>query len=694
MASSPEAIQAWAGPRRVDHGHPLADSVAGEPGIIRVAFAGRTSTYDQQDPTLSLPRQLRSCQHVLPENAAIVAHFYDVESGRIDLDKRGRGHAHEMFEIPVPRDGGLADLLAEAENRAERRFEVVICEDISRIGRRNYISTEIEHRLEQAGVLLVAADEPVILDGDGGRRTKRATQVLTRRVKQGVAEWYVTEMLEKSWDGFEQHTEAGYNVGKPCYGYRAEKIPHPVPAKRAKGVKKTRLALHPVEAAVVRKLFHWRVTERIGYQAIADRLNTDLVTNPPPTPVGEREAVGCWTYSNVREVLTQPKHTGHMVWNRRARKGAGKNRLNPVSEWVWSKDPVHEPMVDLELFVQAQQVAQRRERSRTAAGRNKQAKRVYRLRSYLFCALCGRRMFGKPKHGRSYYVCSPKKAWLPDGHPPATYWVPEDQLVDGVSNFLATQVFGEYRRSLLDARVRDLTDQTRNEREHKIKALQRTIKEIETKRKNLIRSLEVTAEVDEDLIRDVNERRAELHARRQEAEQQLAETEQEISRAPNPSLIDYLPITGVDLAALPDELSRRLFEALRLEITYNCHTRTATCQVTLVGETIDAVTRTSNEAVVLHYPSGKQLQPQKGPEMETQHDLPSGTVCVVPRRGHNTVVSRCHLSRHFLCSNHVFACPYTRKWRAAGGAARYLRAWVLTEPSSSGVREPREPPLL
>ena len=52
------------------------------PAFIRAAFAGRTSTYDQQDPTLSLPRQLRASQDALPEDAVIVAHYYDVESGR------------------------------------------------------------------------------------------------------------------------------------------------------------------------------------------------------------------------------------------------------------------------------------------------------------------------------------------------------------------------------------------------------------------------------------------------------------------------------------------------------------------------------------------------------------------------------------------------------------------------------------
>jgi hypothetical protein len=195
------------------------------PGVVRAAFAGRTSTYDQQDPTLSLPRQLRASQAVLPADAVIVAHFYDIESGRKELADRGHGHAHEQFEIPVPRDGGIADLLAEAE-RPGRRFDVVICESIDRIARRTYIATEIEPRLEQAGVRLIAADEPVILAG-GGRKAKTATQVLTRRVKQGVAEWYVLEILEKSWGGFEMHAEAGFNIGKPCYGYQAAGCPTP-----------------------------------------------------------------------------------------------------------------------------------------------------------------------------------------------------------------------------------------------------------------------------------------------------------------------------------------------------------------------------------------------------------------------------------------------------------------------------------
>jgi site-specific DNA recombinase len=35
-------------------------------GALRLAWAGRTSTYDQQDPSLSLPRQLASSREALP----------------------------------------------------------------------------------------------------------------------------------------------------------------------------------------------------------------------------------------------------------------------------------------------------------------------------------------------------------------------------------------------------------------------------------------------------------------------------------------------------------------------------------------------------------------------------------------------------------------------------------------------------
>ena len=280
------------------------------------------------------------------------------------------------------------------------------------------------------------------------------TNILTRRVKQGVAEWYALDMIKRAWDGFEVHTDQCYNVGKPPYGFRPVQVrlgahadlpdgdprtgdtsdgyghvdrdwaggPHGGVAAgghRGKGRTgprtKTRLVPDPVEAQTVRRIFTWRITERCGYQGIADRLNRDLTLNPPPTPPGQTRAVGRWTAGSVRDVLVQPKYTGHMVWNRRASK-TRRGAQNPVEAWVWSSQLTHEAIVDLDTFVAAQQIGPRRERSRSAPGPNRhpQTARSYLLRSYLTAP--GAAVFRNPR--KPYYACAPRRACPSPTHPP------------------------------------------------------------------------------------------------------------------------------------------------------------------------------------------------------------------------------------------------------------------------------------
>jgi len=413
---------------------PYADQVT-----VPVAWLGRTSTEDSQDPTLSLPRQLRNARAALPPGWVIVAHFYDVESGRKDLEARGRSTAHERFAIPIPRDGGIKDLLEEAQSPA-RRFAAVICESIERVARRTYYGTKIEHELGQSGVALCAADEPILTS----KSAKRATPTLTRRVKQAVAEWYVLQMLEQSWDGFIEHIKQGWNIGKPPYGYLADKVPHPVPARRAEGRTKHRLVPDPVRGPVVTEIFRLRALLRLSYQKIADRLNLDLVKYPPPVANREDATIGLWTVQSVRGILENPKYTGYQVWNRKARKKG--NKLNPVSEWIWSPKPVHEPLVTLEVFnaVWANKKANQGSRSGAELNTHPDTQRSYPLRSYVRCKLCARRMFGKTSKDLPYYVCYRDEVhhrgadWF-DDHPKAL-WVSEKILLSAVHWFFGERI--------------------------------------------------------------------------------------------------------------------------------------------------------------------------------------------------------------------------------------------------------------
>lgn len=557
---------------------------------VPVAVFLRTSTRDLQDPTLSLPRQLDNCRKVLPPGFVIVAFFYDVESSRKDLEQRGRGNAHEAFDIPIPRDGGLADLLAEARH-PNRRFEAVVVEEIERAARWTHQSTQLEHELETVGVPLYAADEgPISLS------EKRATQILVRRMKQGVAEWFLRHTLEQSWEGYREHAKQGWNIGKPLYGYLNERVPHPVAAKREEGRTKSRLVVDPERAPAVVRIFQLRHDEHLAYEVIATRLNVDLDRYPPPQPNRPERARGCWTRSSVREILINPKYTGYMVWNRRATKKGGK--LNPPEKWVWSPEPTHEPLVTREMWEAVQAKRTIRQGSRMGGKNSHPATlRTYVLRYYVHHRQCHKRMFGKTRKGYGYYTCQPQldRVGNPEAyadHPPTVY-VREDALLECVQTFFNERVFGSDRAVLLRHQLRDHDSSDRDDIEQQIAAIEKAVAEITRRQNNLLDERESRSFSSGDEIADawagrLRHRFAELeHERRTKNTALEALREQTARRPPNePDLIEDLPRLALQLTNAPDALQRDLYEAFGLKIVYDHNTKRATIHATLTTETL------------------------------------------------------------------------------------------------------------
>ncbi len=576
------------------------------PVTVPVAWLGRTSDEDAQDPTLSLPRQLTNSRKALPANWVIVAHFYDVESGRKALDERGHSLAHERFHIPIPRDGGIADLLSEA-SRPDRRFAAVICESIERVARRTYYGTKVEHELEGHGVALCAADEPISTDG----KAKRATPTLTRRVKQAVAEWYVLQMLELSWDGFVEHTKQGWNIGKPPYGYAADRVPHPVPARRSEGRTKHRLIPDPVRGPVVTRIYQLRGLERRSYRDIALVLQAEgPETAPPPMPTrGAEAAIGRWTASAVRGILENPKYTGYQVWNRKARKKG--NTANPISEWIWSPHPTHEALVTRELFDAATPLAtagggQRTQRGGRVGGPARSEDHVYQLRSYVFCGLCRHRMYGKLSKGRPYYACQPKADHDQDAdwyaaHPKAV-WIGERPLVEAVRTFFTERVLGPQRIEILRTDLAALAAEPVGDHGPRLRRLRAAVVEVERRKERLLDQL---SEDDEGDPATAREFRRGIRRRYDAAEKSRIELSQEIATigaadgipTSDVAILDLLPQIGVDWDATPLELQRRLFDAFQLRITYRGPDRHLDIEVTVraglakeLSRVVDAVT--------------------------------------------------------------------------------------------------------
>ncbi|WP_433241558.1 recombinase family protein [Actinomadura nitritigenes] len=294
--------------------------------------------------------------------------------------------------------------------------------------------------------------------------------------------------------------------------------------RRAENKEQHVLIRDEVRGPVVHAIFEMRIGERVGYQEIADRLNTDLERNPAPVATAKHRTIGRWTYSSVRDVLSNPKYTGYMVWNRKAT-SSGTGRNNPPEAWVWSSEPTHPGLVSIEVFTEAQRGARAKARTPGRLGgqsKPKKPRRVFVLRSYMTCGLCGRRMFGKQDSGNTYYVCSPKRSYLPDGHP-AVIRLREEPLIAGLNEFFNREIFGAQRHQRLQALLARMSDQHLDEHQEQVAMAKAKIKDLTRRQARVLDPLENLDDPTPALVQRVNERAAEIATEFKAAQDRLRE---------------------------------------------------------------------------------------------------------------------------------------------------------------------------
>ncbi|MFJ4093409.1 recombinase family protein [Kitasatospora sp. NPDC089913] len=310
-----------------------------------LAFVGRVSTKDNQLPATSIPRQVALASARLEPGETFTAHFWDVESGMLPPELRGL-KPQDMYDalmVPTPRDGGLQDLVDRAEQLG---ITHVLAERSDRVARAMLTSLTVEHGLEKVGVEVIYANEPT-----GGTRSG---QLRARRSSQVDAEIYRAVLMEQSMGGQVQHTAGGWNHGHAPYPYITTIDPNAPQREQGRfgaSRPKKKLAPHPdprrFDAA--RELCRLRREE--GLKA-ADIIAI-LTAEPERYPIDRR-----WTHNLVEGLIANPKLAGYQVYNRRAtRTGkAGFSRLNPVDQWVWSAEVVHEPVISVEEWRLAQEI--------------------------------------------------------------------------------------------------------------------------------------------------------------------------------------------------------------------------------------------------------------------------------------------------------------------------------------------------
>jgi site-specific DNA recombinase len=415
--------------------------------MIKFAFYGRVSTEDQQDPESSRAWQLtRSRALIEPRGGQIVAEYFDIDDSR---------------SIPWQRRPHATALLADLRD-LRRGFDAVVIGEPHRAFYGNQYGLTFP-LFEHYGVPLWVPE----VGGPIDPANEAHDMVMSVFAGMSKAERNRIKIRVRTAMEALARMEGRFLGGRPPYGYLiADAGLHPNPAKAADGKRLHRLDLDPEAAPVVRRIFALFLAGH-GIYAIAEMLTRDGIPCPSAHDPGRnRHRCGvAWNKFAVRAILTNPRYTGHQVWNKQRKDEVlldvddvalgyiTKMRWNESGKWIWSENVVHPLIIDRETFDQVQVLLAGRA-TVPAEHKPHRARRPYALRGCLWCGICERRMQSHWANQAPYYRCRfPAEYALANRvEHPLNVCLREDAILARVDRWLARE-FAPHR---LAQTIRDL----------------------------------------------------------------------------------------------------------------------------------------------------------------------------------------------------------------------------------------------
>ncbi len=269
---------------------------------------------------------------------------------------------------------------------AEKRIDIIVTEDVSRISRDMGDAAMIFKRLAFAGV-------PLISLSDGIDTSSKSAKPLIA-VRAMLAEMYIDDLRDKTLRGLEGRMLAGFCTGSVPYGFRT------VATTDAGGRVAHKILIDHKEAAIVRRIFELYLKEW-SLRRIARALNIEGI--PSPRAGSKHKRFG-WGTSTIRAILYNERYIG--VWRFKETQwikvpGTNKRvpRKRPVEEVMRAERPELR-IIDQEIWdeVSARLAATARTYSRkgkerdgkeTTPGRQRGWNTRYLLSGIAVCADCG-----------------------------------------------------------------------------------------------------------------------------------------------------------------------------------------------------------------------------------------------------------------------------------------------------------------
>lgn len=275
--------------------------------------------------------------------------------------------AHEFAIVKVYRDkgrsgltldgrAGLLELLTDIQaGRAD--FNMVLVYDVSRWGRFQDVdeSAYYEYACRRAGIAVAYCAEPFTNDGS-------PLAAVLKGLKRAMAAEYSRELSAKVFRAQCRLTEAGFKQGGLAgYGLRRVVISATGQPKGLLGAGERKsmptdrvtYARGPDgEVAVIHRIYDMYLGERMSDTGIARRLNDEGIAN---------EFGRTWSPYHVKQVLTNDKYAGTLVFNRSTQRLKSSRRANAQTSWV-KVDNAFDAIVSREKLAEARAERDRRRR--------------------------------------------------------------------------------------------------------------------------------------------------------------------------------------------------------------------------------------------------------------------------------------------------------------------------------------------
>ena len=413
---------------------------------MAVALYARVSTARQAEKDLSIPDQLNQMRDWAAANGFAVAMEY-VEAGASATDDK-----RPVFQ----------QMIADATSDSEP-YEAIIIHSRSRFFRDMFEFLNYERRLKRANCKLVSITQ-ITSDDPAGEMASKIFSLFDEYQSKENGKHTLRAMKENARRGF-------INGSKPPFGYRAVEVD----IEGAKGKKKKRIEIDPIESVIVQRIYDWYLhgNEKgsMGAKEIASYLNDKN------TPMRLQQ----WNRSRVHEVLSSRTYIGEYYFNKTDNKN---KRIKPESEWI---------KIDIQPIIEASTYEEARSRRAARAPAVVPPRLVNSptlLTGLLKCGICGAGLTTATGKGGKYryYKCNTR---IGKGNNLCTKPAfPMQKMDDMMLSLLADKVFTADRVQIMMQEMRKKQQDSQKDQTAKLKPLQKDLDTLKLSSERLFEAVE------------------------------------------------------------------------------------------------------------------------------------------------------------------------------------------------------------